>query len=454
MTDRTTAGLSGGSGAVRGASSVVPRYDYTASQAPRGAVNVAVPAPHARQIEFMDHPAKRKVIRAGRRGGKTVGMAIHAVLRFIEGRRVLYAAPTADQVGRFWTEVMRALAGGVAAGAFRANVTEHLIERPGTENRIRAKTAWNADSLRGDYADLLILDEYQLMDETAWEEVGAPMLLDNNGDAVFIYTPPSLATRSASKAKDPQHAAKMFKRAAADTSGRWAVFHFGSADNPHIDRAALAEIAQDMTALAYRQEILAEDVESAPGALWTRETVEAGRVKAAPDLARVVVGLDPSATSEGDEAGIVVVGVDSRGHGYVLADLTRQASPRGWGRAAVAAYEVHGADCIVAEVNNGGEMVAEVIRGIDARVPVMQVRASRGKQPRAHPISARYEAGAGHHVGALEKLEDEMCMWVPGDPSPNRMDALVWGLAYLWGMAEGTWSATEQLEAATEWGGQ
>jgi len=92
------------------------------------------------------------------------------------------------------------------------------------------------------------------------------MLLDNNGDAVFIYTPPSLQSRSVSKARDPQHAAKLFKRALLDTTGRWATFHFRSADNPYISQEALSEIAGDMTALAYRQEILAEDVDEAPGA--------------------------------------------------------------------------------------------------------------------------------------------------------------------------------------------
>jgi phage terminase large subunit-like protein len=410
---------------------------------------ITLPCPHQRQREFIMHPAKRKVIRAGRRGGKTVGMAIHAVLAFYSGRRVLYAAPTADQVGRFWTEVSRALAAAVAAGALRSNVTEHLIEMPGTEQRIRAKTAWNADSLRGDYADLLILDEYQLMDETAWEEVGAPMLLDNNGDAAFIYTPPSLSSRSVSKAKDPQHAAKLFRRAQSDTSGRWAVFHFGSGDNPHIDKAALAEIAKDMTALAYRQEIMAEDVEEAPGALWTRETCDRHRVFEAPDnLVRVVVGLDPSATSEGDEAGIVVAGMDARGHAYLIADNSRQGSPKAWATAAVNAMRLHDAGEIVVEVNQGGEMCAQVIHGVDRTATVFAVRASKGKQPRAQPIAARAEAGMIHHVGNHARLEDELCMWVPGDPSPNRLDAYVWAMARLFGIAEGSWSVEESIEEA------
>ena len=373
----------------------------------------------------MDSPAKRKVIRAGRRGGKTVGISIYAVEKFLEGHRVLYAAPTLDQVATFWRHVKEALREPIDAGYLRKNETEHLIEREHTEQRIRAKTAFNADTLRGDYADVLILDEWQLMNEDAWGTVGAPMLLDNNGDAVFIYTPPSLHSRSMSKARDPQHAAKLFKRAKDDTTGRWATFHFRSMDNPYISTDALDEIAGDMTALAYRMEILAEDVDEAPGALWTRSMIDSGRVLQAPALVRVVVAIDPSATSTGDEAGIITAGTDA-GEFFVMSDDSMQGSPLAWATASVTAYHRARADCIVAEANQGGEMVSQVIAQVDARVPVRLVHASRGKQTRAEPIAAIYEHGRGHHVGSFPLLEDELCLWTPGDPSPNRMDALVW----------------------------
>ena len=176
--------------------------------------------PHKHQARFIDSTAKRKVIRAGRRGGKTVGVAILAVLAFLAGKRVLYATPTQEQVDRFWVTICRILDGPIRASVLYKNETLHIIELPGTERRIRAKTAWDANSLRGDYADLLILDEFQLMNEDTWELVGAPMLLDNDGDAVFVYTPPSLRTVGRSKARDPQTAAKMYLRATQDTTGR------------------------------------------------------------------------------------------------------------------------------------------------------------------------------------------------------------------------------------------
>jgi len=403
--------------------------------------SVTIPTPHNKQCAFIDSPAKRKIIRAGRRSGKTVGMAILALEKFLEGRRVLYAVPTQDQIDSFWGEVTRALAEPIQAGGYYKNETRHIVEVPGTETRIRAKTAWNADSLRGDWADVLILDEYQLMDETAWGEVGAPMLLDNNGDAIFVYTPPSLRTRSMSKARDPQHAAKLWRKAQEDETGRWEVFYFTSHDNPHISIEALNEITQDMSSLAVRQEIMAEDIDEAPDALWTREIIELGRVVKSPDnLSRVVVGVDPSNTSFGDEAGIITAGIKGDDY-YTLADDSLQGSPEAWAQAAITAYHRYKADCIVAEKNNGGEMVESVIQQavINARqkdktigeVPVRLVWASRGKATRAEPISAIAEKGRDHHVGTFERLEDELCMWTPGQASPNRLDAKVWAMTYL-----------------------
>lgn len=385
---------------------------------------------HPKQEAFVSSTAKRNVVRAGRRGGKTVGVAIRAVKSFLAGKRVLYAAPTSDQIDRFWVTVCRALEKAIDAGVLYKNETKHIIELPNTERRIRAKTAWNANTLRGDYADELILDEYQLMDEDAWGLVGAPMLMDNNGDAIFIYTPPSLHSRSVSKAKDPQHAAKLFKEAKADKSGNWATFHFSSHDNPHISKDAIAMMANDMTALAYRMEINAEDVNEAPGALWTRDLIEKTRVIESPAYDRVVVAIDPSATSTGDEAGIITVG-RSKKEGFVVSDDSIQGSPKTWATSSVTAYHKYKADAIVAEANNGGEMIKEVIATVDSRIRVILVHASRGKQTRAEPVASIYEHFRGHHVGSFPALEDEMCLWQPGDNSPNRMDAMVWGFTEL-----------------------
>lgn len=391
---------------------------------------VTLRKPHEKQKAFISSPAKRKIIRAGRRGGKTVGISIYAVQKFLDGHRVLYAAPTEDQLGAFWYEVKRALQEPIDNGIFVKNETMHFVELPGTKQRIRAKTAYNADTLRGDYADELLLDEFQLMNEDTWAIVGAPMLLDNDGNATFIYTPPSLHSRSATKANDPQHAAKLFKKAKADDSGRWEVFHFTSKENPYISMTALEDITQDMSSLAYRMEILAEDVDEAPGALWTRDNIEKARVHRSPDLSRIVVGVDPSATSGGDEAGIITAGRSKEDY-YTMADDSVQGSPQVWATAAVTAYHRVHADLIVAEKNNGGEMVEAVIKQVDPSVRVKLVWASRGKATRAEPISALSEQGRDHHLGYFPLLEDELCLWIPGDASPNRLDAKVWAYTEL-----------------------
>lgn len=384
-------------------------------------------------------PAKRKIIRAGRRGGKTTLASDVAVEKFLDGKRVLYAAPVADQLTSFWRNVSESLKELLVRKVYKANQSSHsielnraiMVEDSRATQRIRAKTAFNADTLRGDYADFLILDEFQLMNESAWAQVGAPMLLDNDGDAMFIYTPPSLHSRrrgAITKAQDPRHAAKQFQQYASDPTGRSAAFHWSSHDNPHISAQALEEIQFDMTAASIRQEIEAEDVDEAPGALWTRELIEKNRLRQVPEtLVRIVVGVDPSGSTE-NEAGIVAVGKGESGHGYVLADDSLMAaSPLSWGQAAVKLYNVRFADRIVAERNYGGDMVRETIRTVDPEASYKDVIAARSKQVRAEPIAALYERGMMHHVGDFPDLEDEMVSWVPGDSnSPNRMDAMVW----------------------------
>lgn len=180
-----------------------------------------------------------------------------------------------------------------------------------------------------------------------------------------------------------------------------------------------------------RQELNAELLTDVPGALWKREDIDRDRVSKPPDtLSRVVVGVDPTATATGDEAGIITAGRNGDDY-YTLADDSIQGSPQVWASRAVRAYHAHKADCIVAEKNNGGEMVEAVIKQVDSTVNVRLVWASRGKATRAEPVSALSEQGRDHHVGIFPYLEDELCMWLPGDDSPNRLDAKVWAITDL-----------------------
>ena len=194
-----------------------------------------------------------------------------------------------------------------------------------------------------------------------------------------------------------------------------------------------------------RQELEGEILGDIPGALWNHDNIDQARLTKdeAPEYERIIVAVDPAASSHAgsDENGIVAVGLardaDGYARGYVLADESLRGTPEEWAQAAIKLYRRLGADRIVAEKNNGGEMVASVLRSVDRSVPVTLVHASRGKHVRAEPISALYEQGRVHHVGRFDKLEDQMCMFSidnlrdENTGSPDRVDALVWGLSQL-----------------------
>lgn len=184
-----------------------------------------------------------------------------------------------------------------------------------------------------------------------------------------------------------------------------------------------------------RQELEGEILEDTEGALWLQDNIDRNRVDKAPvDLQRIVVAVDPAVTSgeDSDDTGIVVAGKDNQGSLYVLADYTIKASPMGWAQRAIDAYREHNADAIVAEVNNGGDMIPTIIKQIDPNVRVKTVRATRGKQLRAEPVASLYEQNRAHHVGYLDKLEAQLTTWTPDDPkSPDRLDALVWAATEL-----------------------
>ena len=208
-----------------------------------------------------------------------------------------------------------------------------------------------------------------------------------------------------------------------------------------------------------RQELYAEVLDDVPGALWTRDILDVSRVMKAPaSLARVVVAVDPAVTAndESNETGIIAVGIDEDEQGYVLDDVSLRGSPAMWAEAAVRLYDKWGADRVVAETNQGGDMVEHTVRTAAAamaesgaragrNVSFKQVRATRGKHTRAEPVSALYEQQRIHHVGVFAELEDQMCSWTPGDESPDRLDATVWGFTELMMLsqaveyAEGIW---------------
>ena len=187
-----------------------------------------------------------------------------------------------------------------------------------------------------------------------------------------------------------------------------------------------------------RQELDGELIEDVKGALWKRDVIERARVSAVPAVRRVVVGVDPCASIGGDACGIVAVALGNDGKAYVIEDASVIGeAPDGWARAVAACVDRNAADKVVAEANNGGKMVENVLRGADCNMPIKLVHASHGKTARAEPVAALYAMGKAFHVGTFPDLEDELCGLISGGGyegpgrSPDRADALVWAMTEL-----------------------
>lgn len=230
----------------------------------------------------------------------------------------------------------------------------------------------------------------------------------------------------------------LLKRLIADP--RTAVTHAGTSANAyHLAPSFLDTIVSRYAGTRLgRQELDGEIIEDRADALWSRGLIESCRVSEAPPLARIVVAVDPpaSATKRADACGIVAAGCAEDGMFYVLSDETVSAlSPAGWASKAIALWRKLSADCLVVEVNQGGDMVRAVIVQADPSVPVTAVRATRGKWLRAEPIAALYEQGRVKHAGCFAALEDEMCDFglngLSSGRSPDRLDAMVWALTAL-----------------------
>lgn len=297
------------------------------------------------------------------------------------------------------------------------------------------------DQLRGPQHHLAWTDELCAFryPQAAWDQLMFGLRLGPHPQVVVTTTPKPIPLLKSLLARE---------RTEKNPSGDVAVTRGSTYDNrPNLAPSFFAEIISkyEGTRLG-QQELHAQLLDDAEGALWTRDMLERNRETKAPGLARIVVAVDPPAKSKAGsaECGIVVAGVDEEGVGHVVDDLSRQASPDEWGRAVVLAYDKHGADRVVAEVNHGGEMVEYVIRtaaeGLhrerrrpSAEVSFRAVHASRGKATRAEPVAALFEQGRVKMTGFFAELEGQLCAWEPlsGAESPDRMDAMVWGLTDL-----------------------
>jgi phage terminase large subunit-like protein len=207
-------------------------------------------------------------------------------------------------------------------------------------------------------------------------------------------------------------------------------------DNYFLTPKYAESLKRELTDRMFRQECLAEILDDNPYALWRMTDIESCRIHDIPELRRIVVGVDPAVTSsdESDETGIVVCGVDYGNRVYVLEDCSvSAATPEQWASVVVDAYKRWSADSVVAEVNQGGDMVESIILQKSRSLRVIKVRATKGKAVRAEPVAALYERHECHHVGRHDRLEQQMTEWDPvnSKKSPDRMDPLVWAVTEL-----------------------
>lgn len=286
-----------------------------------------------------------------------------------------------------------------------------------------------------------------------WEEAAANPQLGDAWDMAQLGL--RLGARPHSIASTTPRNTAAYRRFSGRTEGDKKVedvvrTHGTMFDNPHnppwwVDRMRRR---YESTRLG-RQELLGELIEDVEGALWSRAQLEACRVSEAPELAVCVVAVDPAATSgeDADDTGIIVVARGVDGDGYVLADRSCHLAPEGWAQRSVRAYRNFDADRVTGETNNGGEMVEAMIRTVDKSVPFKAVHASRGKTTRAEPVSSLFGPKTPtdkrpprfHLVGGFPELEDQLCTWVQGDDSPDRLDAMVWGGTDVMLEKEGSW---------------
>ncbi|MCK5644810.1 MAG: DNA-packaging protein [Gammaproteobacteria bacterium] len=375
---------------------------------------------HPTQREVFDKLTRFNVMRMGRRWGKTTIAEEYFLEPVLAGKPCGFMSPTYKMLSQVWREFGNVYAPIIS----RRNVQEKRYDLV-TGGSIDFWSAESADSARGRKYYKFFVDEAAMIRELIpmMNEVIMPTLIDYGGGMILGSTPRGMNDFRLLDQK-------------SEHDPDWSSFHFTTYDNPLLDPADIAILEASMTARAVRQEIYADYLDNSEFALFNYDDIEAARVAEAPlNLQRIVVGVDPAATSKKTSNMTSIVTAARKGDDYyIMSDDTGIYKPLQWAQRVVNSYRMWNADRIIGEVNNGGDMIESNIRTIDSSVSYKSVHASRGKAIRAEPIAALYEQGLVHHVGNFRELETQMTTWSPHDgDSPDRIDAMVWALTELSG---------------------
>lgn len=391
-----------------------------------------------KQLSFLfDHKpgVKFVVVPAGRRGGKTKGLGNGSIEWMIEGKKILWGDTISSNIDRYVDRYFKPELKSSDI-EFQYSGQKKLLSLPQFGGYIDFRSADRPENWEGFGYDIIILNEAGIIlkNDYLFTNAVLPMLMDSPGSILIAAGTPKGKTV---KAEKEHRFYSMYKRAIANDP-LYQLCQYSSYDNPYLSKIDIKQLEEEiklMNPQMVQQEIYAEFVDGAVGELWDEVIIERQRIKTKPELSRVVVAIDPaiSATAKSDETGINVSGKAGKDK-YVLEDASGTYTPEQWASEAIKQAKKWDADCIVGEKNQGGDMVESVLRSAGWNGRIKLVTATKGKYVRAEPIYAEYEQGKVFHVGYHNKLESQMCAFTSDlKNSPDRVDALVWGLTELSG---------------------
>lgn len=387
--------------------------------------------PQQNEIFFEQFEDARFIaIPKGRRFGATKG-AMNACLEWaIEGQPILWGDTINSNIDRYFERYAKPEL--VKAGIpFNFNSQQKKLTFPFTDGFIDFRSADRPENWEGFGYKQIILNEAGIIlkNDYLYTNAVLPMMMDFSGSRLFALGVP----KGKKKKTGQDHKFYTIHLNAVSRRKGYITKTFSSYDNPLLNKTDIADLEEEirsMNPVMVQQEIYGQFVDEVFDALWTPTLIQ--HVEKAPPLRRVVVSVDPTASKTGDKCGIGAAGIGYDGVVYVLNDYSGHFTPGGWGQITSNAAEANDADCIVAEKNQGGEMVEFVIRQYDNRSRIKLIHAKKGKELRAEPVVSLYERGMVKHLPGLNELENEMLTWVPGSgDSPNRIDWLVYAIMEL-----------------------
>lgn len=384
------------------------------------------------QLDFLFNSTARFIIvPTGRRFGKTKGSSNASIEWILEGKKGLWGDTISGNIDRYVERYFKP----EINFEYSYSSMKKVLKCELSGGYIDFRSADRPENWEGFGYDFIILNEAGIIlkNDYLFTNAVLPMLMDNpNSKLIAIGTPKGKKT----KAEKEHRFYTLYKRALANDP-LYQQYTYSSYDNPFLSPQDIKELEEEirlMNPAMVQQEIYGQFVDGAAGELWDEVIIERQRVKVKPELVRITINIDPaiSAKADSDETGITITGRDAAGNGYTLGDESGKYSPEGWANVAIQAYEKWDADAIVAEKNQGGDMVESVLRSAGFYGRIKLVTATKGKFIRAEPVYALYEQGKIFHVGYHPKLEAQMCSFTSDlKYSPDRVDSLVWGFTEL-----------------------